>query len=98
MPAKRGNCYTASEALYHILGGKHSGWKPMRFKFAGLDKKIDTHWFLKHKETGIILDPSRRQFGKLVIPYNDGVGGGFLTKEPSKRAARLIKELTWQLT
>jgi hypothetical protein len=27
---RRGNCYYTSEALYHILGGKAAGWKPMR--------------------------------------------------------------------
>lgn len=25
---RRGNCYYASEALYHILGGKAKGWTP----------------------------------------------------------------------
>lgn len=91
-----GNCYVASEALYHILGGKRSGWCPMRFKFKGPDKRVDTHWFLKHKMTGLILDPSRKQFGRLKVPYEKGVGGGFLTKRPSERAKLLINSLTWQ--
>lgn len=90
----RGNCYAASEALYHILGGKKAGWKPMRFKMQGTDKRIDTHWFLKHT-SGMILDPSKRQF-KFEPPYEEARGSGFLTKHPSKRARKLMKELTWQ--
>lgn len=92
---ERGNCYAASEALYHILGGKKAGWKPMRFKFTGPDQKLDTHWFLKHT-SGLVLDPSVRQFKGAQVPYEKGVGGGFLTKGPSLRARRLIRELTWQ--
>lgn len=98
MPANlvqlRGNCYTSSEALYYILGGKKAGWKPMRFRFSGPDRKLDTHWFLKHK-SGLILDPSVKQF-RGTPPYEKGVGGWFLTKRPSRKAAKLIKELTWQ--
>lgn len=90
----RGNCYAASEALYHILGGKKAGWKPMRFRFCGPNKKVDTHWFLKHT-SGLILDPSKRQF-KSEPNYKNGIGSGFLTKGPSKKAQHLIKELTWQ--
>ena len=92
---RRGNCYASSEALYHILGGKKAGWKPMRFKFIGPDKRMDTHWFLKHK-SGLILDPSVRQYKGIIPPYEEGIGGGFLTKGPSKRARALIKRLTWQ--
>lgn len=90
----RGNCYAASEALYHILGGKKAGWKPMRFPILGPDAKLDTHWFLKHK-SGIIIDPSRLQF-KHKIDYSGAIGSGFLTKQPSKRAKALMKILTWQ--
>lgn len=85
----RGNCYAASEALYHILGGKRAGWKPMVMPYDG-----DTHWFLKHR-SGLILDPSRKQF-RCRPPYEFGRGCGFLTKQPSKRAAKLIQELTYQ--
>lgn len=87
---KRGNCYYASEALYHILGGKAAGWKPMRCPAFG-----DTHWFLKHN-SGLILDPSVKQFGGLKPDYSKAVGNGFLTLGPSQRARRLIEQLTWQ--
>ena len=86
----RGNCYVASEALYHILGGKKAGWTPMRMSFSK-----DTHWFLKHS-SGLIIDPSKRQF-KQLPNYRNARGSGFLTKNPSKRARVLIDTLTWQI-
>lgn len=72
--------------------------------------KIDgeTHWFLEHKFWRIRLDPSRLQFTAKqrkeldsfgpdgLKGYDKAVGSGFLTKKPSKRARKLIKELTWQ--
>ena len=88
----RGNCYVTSEALYHILGGKKGGWKPMVMR-----TETDTHWFLKHS-TGLILDGSVKQFGKQRVDYSKARGSGFLTKKPSKRAKKLMKELTWQIS
>lgn len=90
MALKRGNCYYASEAIYHILGGKAAGWKPMRVKLPD-----DMRWFLKHI-SGIILDPSRQQFGGYLPDYTLAKGAGFLTKTPSKRARNLMEMLTWQ--
>lgn len=89
---KRGNCYVASEALYHVLGGKAAGWKPMRVRLPD-----DVHWFLKH-ESGLIVDPSRKQFGGYLPDYTLARGSGFLTKRPSKRARALMKNLTWQVS
>lgn len=94
MPKKsqrRGNCYVASEALYHILGGRRKGWKAMRVPVQG-----DTHWFLRGP-SGIIIDPSIKQFRNGRLPdYGKAKGTGFLTRRPSRRARKLIKELTWQ--
>lgn len=87
---RRGNCYVASEALYHILGGRDSYWRPMYMRIGN-----DTHWFLKHGVLSIILDPSVKQF-KQKPEYNEARGSGFLTVRPSKRARALIKQLTWQ--
>lgn len=81
-----GNCYVASEALYHILG---RDWRPMVMRIRG-----GTHWFLKHK-SGIILDPSNKQFAKR-LNYNKAKGCGFLTKKPSRRAQELIQILTFK--
>lgn len=92
----RGNCYAASEALYHILGGKKAGWKPMRFPLIGPDKKMDTHWFLKH-ESGMTIDISVRQFKGKLPDYTQARGAGFLTKKPSRRAKTLMRTLTWSI-
>lgn len=43
-----GDCYHASEALYHLLGGEGAGLKPL---------KSDNHWFLA-TSTGRVLDPT----------------------------------------
>jgi len=86
----RGNCYVTCEALYHLIGGKISGWKPMNIRHEG-----DSHWFLKH-ESGLILDPTVSQF-KTVPDYTKAKGRGFLTREPSRRAKKLMKVLVWQM-
>ena len=57
----------------------------------------DTHWFLKHK-TGIIVDPTKCQFGRATPDYTKARGRGFLTKEPSKRARAMMRQLVWQNT
>lgn len=82
-----GHCYVASEAVWHLLGGAESGWVPQYVKHEG-----DQHWYLKHKESGKILDLTAGQF-KTPVPYEKGIGRGFLTKEPSKRAAELITRI-----
>jgi hypothetical protein len=92
MNGKRGNCYVASEALYHNLGGKRAGWKPM---FLRLDDG-ESHWFLKHN-SGLILDVSAPQFARGKRPdYSKARGNGFLTLGPSKRARALMERLTYQ--
>jgi hypothetical protein len=101
-----GNCYAASEALFHILGGKKAGWKAMRVRcttYGGGKPAINhcTHWFLKH-ESGMILDPSVRQFRRTRMSwdppdYSKAVGTGFLTKRPSRRGRAMIKRLTWAI-
>jgi hypothetical protein len=90
MTRRRGNCYVATEALWHILGGARSAWKVMRLRVPG-----DTHWFLKHARTGQVLDPSRRQFARLPS-YARAQRAGFLTQRPSRRARALIRQLTYQ--
>ena len=76
-----GHCYVASESLHWLMGGPDGPWRPMFLRVDG-----SSHWFLKHKETGEILDLTRIQFGFKKIPYEDATGKGFLTKKPSKRA------------
>lgn len=95
---RRGNCYAASEALYHILGGKEAGWTPMRVGLLHPNGARETHWFIKHA-SGLILDPAVKQFDSPEWwprpDYSKAIGSGFLTKHPSKRAFDLIQRLTW---
>lgn len=86
---KRGNCYVTSEALYHLLGGKQTGWKPCIVYV-----KNRSHWFLRHS-CGIILDATVSQFGGTLPDYDAARGSGFLTKSPSKRAKALMEKLVW---
>ncbi len=84
----RGNCYVASEALYHLLGGKAAGWTPQQMQHEG-----DSHWFLKHSD-GMIIDPTVMQFDK-TPDYSRASGRGFMTKIPSKRARKLMMKILW---
>jgi hypothetical protein len=81
--ATAGHCYAASEALYHLLGGKPAGWTPMRLRHEG-----DPHWYLRHAD-GTILDATADQFAT-PVPYETGIGCGFLTGFPSARASEII--------
>jgi hypothetical protein len=84
-----GHCYVASEALFHILKNHAMpGWKSMFVRHEG-----EPHWFLRHPQSQMILDPTADQF-KSPIPYRVAVGKGFLTKDPSKRAKKVI--FRWQ--
>lgn len=82
----RGMCYPASEALYHLLGGREAGLTPMRIVHEGVP-----HWYLRWVTDGFVmyLDPTSTQF-KTPVPYDEGRGCGFLTKEPSARAQALL--------
>ena len=88
-PRQNGNCYATSEALYHLLGGKAAGWTPMTMKMNG-----GSHWFLRHA-SGIILDATAAQFRGQHVPYETARGKGFLTKNPSRRARLLMRDLVF---
>lgn len=90
-----GHCYAASEALYHLLGGSKSGYTPYR----GKDELGVTHWWLQSK-SGQILDPTVEQYLTVnrTPPYHNGKGGGFLTKDPSKRAQEIIKRVQTKMS
>lgn len=95
---KRGNCYVTCEALYHLLGGKKAGWKPMTVRH-----ERSVHWFLAKTEVNAannryfkeVLDPTKSQF-KTPVPYDKARGRGFLTKQPSKRAREMMRRMVWQ--
>lgn len=85
-PFPVGHCYVASEALYHLLGGKRAGWTPRRVTHEG-----GTHWYLTHR-SGCVLDTTADQFCA-PVPRHLARGAGFLTKRPSKRAQELMKRV-----
>lgn len=84
-----GHCYVASEALYH-LGARDAGYEPMVASALGI-----THWWLRRRSDGAILDPTWQQFDKstLQLLWTRGRYCGFLTKQPSKRAQVLIERV-----
>lgn len=86
-----GHCYVCAEALHHLLGGSEAGWVPQFIRWENAP-----HWYLKHPATGTILDPTAEQFNQ-PVPYDQGSGKGFLTKEPSKRAQELLDRVKGNL-
>ena len=85
-----GHCYVAAEALYHTIGREKSGYVPTHVQHEG-----SSHWFLRHRTTGEVLDPTAAQF-KTPVPYERGRGIGFQGKDPSvpsERARRVLARL-----
>jgi hypothetical protein len=92
-----GHCYAASEAVYHLLGGKAAGLTPMVMAAPKPDGTRGTHWYLRCDDKRLAatstryIDPTWSQFG--VPPmWTEGRGAGFLTRQPSKRAKTLIEK------
>ncbi len=85
-----GQCYVASESLYHLCGGKASGLTVCRVRHEG-----STRWFLTDKQGGV-LDPTAGQFDT-APPYAEATRTGFLTSRPSKRAAVVIERVKAKL-
>lgn len=77
-----GHCYVASEAIYH-LWAREQGYKPYFIRHEG-----SPHWFLRNN-AGTVIDPTSGQF-KTNVDYARGIGKGFLTRLPSKRARILM--------
>ena len=84
-----GHCYAATEALFHALGGYDSEWRPARAK----DDDGITHWWLENIRTGERLDITAEQYTSVgkEPPYGRGRRAGFLTRQPSDRAARILR-------
>lgn len=80
-----GHCYVASEALFHLLGGKEAGCVAVRVRHEGT-----THWWIEYQ--GVVLDITAAQF-KTPVPYDKGTRTGFLTKQPSARAQTVISRV-----
>ncbi len=94
----KGYCYVATEAMYWLLGGPDSQYTPYVIghkEWPEVFKQGETHWFLKHKKTGKIIDPTKEQFGNLTIPYDKAKANGMMNYPVggSKRAKILISRL-----
>lgn len=83
-----GHCYVATETLYYLLDYDIQ----KDFSPAILKVKNITHWFLKNKITGEIIDITKKQFD-FKLDYSNSRFCGFLTKEPSKRTKILINRI-----
>lgn len=79
-----GHCYVASEALYHLAGGKRSGLRPRRIRIA----EDQWHWWLVDQD-GNVVDLTAGQFDT-APDYALGIKAAFLTKRPSARAKKLM--------
>lgn len=84
-----GHCYAASEAAFYLFA-KADGYFPVR----GRDCRGVCHWWLENAE-GERLDITADQYFSQgeVPPYWNGKRGGFLTKEPSKRARKIMERV-----
>jgi len=93
-----GYCYVATEAFYWMMGGPQSEYYPCVLGHKdwpeGLDKG-KTHWFLKNRKTGKVVDITKEQFD-LPIPYNRGISNGMMNYPVggSKRCRILIDRIT----
>lgn len=85
-----GYCYVASEAFFHLNGGKIAGFKPKQMNYKGT-----SHWWIEDSNQKV-WDLTAKQFTDKV-PYHLGKGRGFLTKNPSRRAYDLMVRVTISL-
>lgn len=88
-----GHCYAASEALFHMMGGSREGWIPQVLNHSNWPEglaKGQTHWFLRNRRTGVVVDATAEQFLPLAPRHSAAKGTGFLTRNPSRRAAIII--------
>jgi len=68
-----GHCSVAAEAVYFMLGGTAAGL----IAIVARDHDGTTHWWLVHKASGTIIDPTRSQYDSIGDrpPYERGIPG-----------------------
>ena len=81
-----GHCYVASEAVFHVLGGRAAGITPIHMKHEG-----QPHWALRFSD-GSIVDPTADQFATRPN-YSMARAIPFLTVAPSQGAVTLIARI-----
>jgi hypothetical protein len=82
----KGHCYVASEAYFHLAGGKRTRHDVYRIRHEG-----STHWFLRGM-LGEVIDLTDGQFAT-PVPYENATHTGFLTRQPSQRAQELMRRV-----
>ena len=92
-----GHCYAATEALYWMLGGPKSEWRPYVLSNKTWPERLgvgETHWYLKNV-FGEILDPTKEQFGAEEIKYDKGTPNGMMNypEGGSKRDKEIIRRI-----
>ena len=86
--------HVATETAYHLLGGSDWGWVGMWVRHMGL-----TYWWLRNKDTGVLVDVLR-PWAVEAVDYQIGRSGGVapsltgaasgLAQEVMRRALRII--------
>lgn len=77
------HCYVMVEAAFHAFA-KGEGYKTFVHK-----RKDGSHWWLRHPDSGRILDPSWPQIDG-PYPYHLGKPQALVPPTPSKRARELL--------
>ena len=92
LPAFRGDADPLRHSPRQILAFIR-GYKPQVVRVP--EANNTTHWYLKHQGNGHIVDGTKEQFEfkNIRIPYENGRGSGFLTKDPSHRTQELIRRI-----
>jgi hypothetical protein len=84
-----GHSYVASEAYWHLCGGKDSGLQPMQ-----LNRDGKSHWWLVDPK-GRVIDLTLGRGEKSDFPYEEGSARGFryTPKGMSNRAATVVERV-----
>lgn len=82
--ALRSHCYVMVEAAYHGFA-KAEGFEAYVHKH-----EHGSHWWLRHRESGRILDPSWPQL-EAPYPYQLGHKQTLVPPSPSKRAREIMR-------
>jgi len=91
-----GFCYVASEAIYHLAGGKRAKLVPMVLKVEGRPP-VGAHWWLEDRSLSPpkVVDVTAGQFRPALTKRERtlGRGCGFMTKRPSVGAREIINDV-----
>lgn len=86
LPGLDGHCYHAAEAYYHAKGG----YEECPLSIHCLSHESGTHWFLRDGTTVIDLTVANVTPD---LPYLEPPARGFMSRQPSNRAAQILDAL-----